>query len=115
MIAYDVYSYRFFPRERDEGERYEANVPQKEEELLAKVAVGHDANDGNQLLQMPGWQTLMTILRESGENAPTKRVFDSSPKYFGSSRGSGEDGGGGGKRGSNDRGLAKRLRGVSLK
>lgn len=54
----------------------------------------------------------MTILRESGENAPTKRVFDSSPKYF---SGSGEDSGGGGKRGSNDRGLAKRLRGVSLK
>lgn len=53
----------------------------------------------------------MTILRESGENAPTKRVFDSSPTYFGGSGGSGGDGYGGG----NDRGLAKRLRGVSLK
>lgn len=95
------------------GKESEASISQKEEELLAKVAVGHDANDGNQLLQMPGWQTLMTILRESGENAPTKRVFDSSPKYLGG--GSGEDSGGGGKRGSNDRGLAKRLRGVSLK
>lgn len=80
------------------------------------MAVGHDVNDGNQLLQMPGWQTLMAILRESGENAPTKRVFDSSPTYFGSSGGNGgDDRGDGGKRGSNDRGLAKRLRGVSLK
>lgn len=78
------------------------------------MAVGHDVNDGNQLLQMPGWQTLMTILRESGENAPTKRVFDSSPKYFGGGSG-GDAGDGGDKRGSNDRGLAKRLRGVSLK
>lgn len=77
------------------------------------MAVGHDVNDGNKLLQMPGWQTLMTILRESGENAPTKRVFDSSPTYFGGSGGNGGDGRGDG--GSNDRGLAKRLRGVSLK
>lgn len=95
-------------------------MTQKEEELLAKVAVGHDVNDGHQLLQMPGWQTLMTILRESGENAPIKRVFDSSSSFgFGSSSG---DGGGSGdnNHGSlsnnvNDRGLAKRLRGVSLK
>lgn len=86
---------------------------------MAKVAVGHDVKDGNQLLQMPGWQTLMTILRESGENAPTKRVFDSSSNFdFG---GGGGDGGGGTtgdhSRGNNvnDRGLAKRLRGVSLK
>lgn len=93
-------------------------VSQKEEELLVKVAVGHNVNDGHQLLQMPGWQTLMTILRESGESAPTKRVFDSSFSFgFGSYGG---DGGGDNKLGSsssnvNDRGLTKRLRGVSLK
>lgn len=70
------------------------------------MATGHDVIDGHQLLQMPGWQTLMTILRESGESAPRKRVFDS-PSSF-------HFGGGDGKNG-NDRSLAKRLRAVSLK
>ncbi|KAI5847126.1 NPL4 family-domain-containing protein [Morchella snyderi] len=81
-------------------------LDKKEEELLAKVAIGHDVIDGHQLLQMPGWQTLMTILRESGESAPRKRVFDS-PSSF-------DFGGGDGKNGY-DRSLAKRLRAVSLK
>ncbi|TID16404.1 putative nuclear protein localization protein 4 protein [Venturia nashicola] len=45
---------------------------QDEEALAAKVAVSHDLSDGIQLLQSPGWGTLMMVLENSGER-PQKR------------------------------------------
>ena len=40
--------------------------PQKEEDLLVQLATTGDSQTASKLLQTPGWQTLMTILRESG-------------------------------------------------
>lgn len=40
-------------------------LDKKEEELVAQVATTMDPSVGNRLLQTPGWQTLMTILKES--------------------------------------------------
>ncbi|KAF8544316.1 NPL4 family-domain-containing protein [Trichophaea hybrida] len=40
-------------------------LEEKEEELLAQVATTVDPRIGDKLLQTPGWQTLMTILKES--------------------------------------------------
>lgn len=37
----------------------------EEERLVVKVAVDHDVQDGYRLLESPGWQTLVTIVRES--------------------------------------------------
>ncbi|KAL7272351.1 nuclear protein localization protein 4 [Rhizina undulata] len=94
-------------------------LDKKEEELLAKVAMSHDSRDGNALLESPGWKTLLTILRESGEN-PEKRPFEPFSSSQSNDGGGGPTRPGGGKEPnswSSDENvrLAKRMRGVSLR
>ena len=66
-------------------------IKQDEEALLCRVARSHDLAEGFELLNQPGWATLLAILQESGER-PSKR----------------RDGY------STDEHLAKRLKGASL-
>ncbi|MCJ1252665.1 nuclear protein localization protein 4 [Lignoscripta atroalba] len=72
-----------------------------EEALLCRVAKTHDLSDGFQLLNTPGWATLLAILEESGERPPKRP----SPSSFDTTNGSLAD----------DEQLAKRFKGASLR
>ena len=76
---------------------------QEEEALLCRVARTHDLADGFQLLETPGWATLLEILRESGERPPKRP----SPSSLEPSVGYGL--------GSDGEQLAKRFKGASLR
>lgn len=58
-----------------------ANAMQNEEILLAEVASKHDLSSGVALQQTPGWQTLLTILRESGERPPKHNLFEDGNRH----------------------------------
>ena len=76
---------------------------QEEEALLCRVARTHDLADGFQLLETPGWATLLEILRESGERPPKRPSPSSLEPSVG--YGLGFDG----------EQLAKRFKGASLR
>ena len=76
---------------------------QEEEALVCRVARTHDLADGFQLLETPGWATLLEILRESGERPPKRP----SPSSLEPSVGYGL--------GSDGEQLAKRFKGASLR
>ena len=78
------------------------------------MATGHNSKDGDELVHSPGWQTLLTILRESGES-PEKRSFDSFLSFHGNSNVGGKGVGESSLPSrSDDVRLAKRLRRISL-
>ncbi|KAK4691903.1 nuclear protein localization protein 4, partial [Lecanoromycetidae sp. Uapishka_2] len=79
------------------------NREAEEEGILCRVARSHDLADGFQLLETPGWATLLAILQESGERPP-KRLSPSSLE-------SNSDNG----FGSDSEQIAKRLKKASLR
>ena len=76
---------------------------QEEEALLCRVARTHDLADGFELLETPGWATLLAILQESGERPPKRP----SPSSLEPSLGYGFD--------PEGEQLAKRFKGASLR
>ncbi|KAL8905314.1 MAG: hypothetical protein Q9207_002705 [Kuettlingeria erythrocarpa] len=77
-------------------------LSEEEESLLCHVARTHDIAEGFQLLNTPGWATLLAILQESGERPPKRP----SPATFEAARnGYLED----------SEQLAKRFKGASLR
>ncbi|KAL8950755.1 MAG: hypothetical protein Q9222_003229 [Ikaeria aurantiellina] len=76
-------------------------LSKEEESLLCHVARSHDIAEGFQLLNTPGWATLLAILQESGERPPKRP----SPASFQAARNSYID--------DSDQ-LAKRFKGASL-
>ena len=76
---------------------------QEEEALLCRVARTHDLADGFQLLETPGWATLLEILRESGERPPKRPSPPSGESSL-------DD-----EFGSDGEKLAKRFKGASLR
>ncbi|KAK7622780.1 NPL4 family-domain-containing protein [Phyllosticta paracitricarpa] len=84
------------------------------EELLCRIAVEHNTADGSQLQHTPGWATLLTILREAGEQPQfrKKRTFDAS---FPGGASSDKTNGKVESTPSESEKLAKRVKSVSLK
>ncbi|MCJ1407937.1 nuclear protein localization protein 4 [Ptychographa xylographoides] len=83
-----------------------------EESLLCRVATTHDLADGFQLLETPGWATLLAILQESGERPPKRPSsfsFDTNPAPSSSHSGPGA------AYVADDEQLAKRFKGTSLR
>lgn len=78
-------------------------VSKEEEAILCRVARTHDLGDGFQLLETPGWATLLAILQESGERPPKRP----SPSSLEPSHGYGF--------GPDGEQLAKRFKGASLR
>lgn len=89
---------------------------QDEEALLCRVATSRNPTDGMQLINTPGWATLVTILQESGERPPkrpwhdtaedSRRAAQQRGRRFASSRS--------GSPKSEGEQLAKRFKGASL-
>ncbi|KAI4150348.1 MAG: hypothetical protein L6R39_002289 [Caloplaca ligustica] len=77
-------------------------LSKEEESLLCHVARSHDLAEGFQLLNTPGWATLLAILQESGERPPKRP----SPATSRAARNGSFD--------DSDQ-LAKRFKGASLK
>ncbi|MCJ1478913.1 nuclear protein localization protein 4 [Lambiella insularis] len=81
---------------------HESSILSKDEEaLLCRVATTHDLADGFQLLETPGWATLLAILQSSGERPPKRP----SPFSFAAPGASSAD----------EEQLAKRFRGARLR
>ena len=89
--------------QREGPKSNQTSSQQEEEAILCRVARTHDLGDGFQLLETPGWATLLAILQESGERPP-KRPSPSSLEP--------SDGYGFGLYDGEQ--LAKRLKGASL-
>ena len=80
--------------------------PQDEESLLCRVARTKSPAEGIQLVNTPGWATLMTILQESGERPPKRpRSLADAPRPAVNFDGS---------LNSDSEQLAKRFKGASL-